>query len=283
MKILLTGSRGFIGTYFIEKYKRKYSIDTFSFQKDKLSGVELSSIETIIHLSALVHQIGGASKEEYYKINVAQTISLAKKAKNECVKHFIFMSTIKVYGEETDLIYKENTICKPKDDYGKSKLQAENELKELEATDFKVSIIRTPIVYGYGVKANIKNLLSLVNKVSVLPFADIDNNRSMVYIGNLCHMIDLICEKKEDGIFLACDDRAISTPVLIKLIAKLMGKKVYLVKIPFLSGIIKILKPNIYNRLFKSLEVNNNKSKNILDFKNLYTKEQGIKYMIEGE
>ncbi|MCF6339835.1 MAG: NAD-dependent epimerase/dehydratase family protein [Sulfurimonas sp.] len=281
--ILLTGSSGFIGTYFKKKYVDKYNINLFSFLNDTLEELDLSAIETIIHLSALVHQMGGATKEEYEKINLKQTIELAKKAKESGVNNFIFMSTVKVYGEETDTVYSENSECNPKDEYGKSKLKAEQELQKLNSDSFKVSIIRTPIVYGYRVKANIKNLISLVSKVPLLPFSDINNRRSMVYIGNLCHLIDIILEKQPNGIFLASDDKSISTTQLIKIIVKELNKKMYLIKIPFFKEILKLLKPSFYKRLYESLEVDNSKTKIFLDFENLYSVEDGIKFMIKGK
>ena len=201
MNMLITGSSGFIGRYFINKYRSKYHIDAFSFQRDDFDALDLNNIDAILHLSALVHQMNGASDEEYEKINVIQTLELANRAKQYGVKHFIFMSTIKVYGEETDHIYTEESKCNPQDAYGVSKLKAEQELKKVEDENFIVSIIRTPVVYGYGVKANIKNLVSLVGKVPVLPFDEIGNKRSMVYIGNLCHLIDAVCEQNKKPLF----------------------------------------------------------------------------------
>jgi len=283
MKVLLTGSSGFIGSYFMKHFQEKYDIKTFSFRKDNLDTLDLANIDAIIHLSALVHQMKGAEKEAYEKINVTQTIDLAKKAKEDGVKHFVFMSTVKVYGEETNNTYKEDTICKPEDDYGKSKLKAENGLQQMEDDTFKVSIVRTPIVYGYGVKANIKNLVNLVSKVPVLPFGDMSNRRSMVYIGNLSHLINEIIEQKKSGVFLASDDAPMSTTKLIELIAQTLGKKVYLVKIPFFETILKLVKPSFHQRLFGSLEVDNSQTKKLLGLKNPYSTEEGIRYMIEGE
>jgi len=281
--ILITGSSGFLGTYFINKYSNSYDINIFSFLNDKLEKLDLNTTSVIIHLSALVHQMGGATKEEYERVNVMQTLELAKKAKKSGVEHFIFMSSIKVYGEESTGIYSELSECHPQDEYGLSKLNAELELHKLEDDSFKVSIVRTPIVYGYGVKANIKNLISLVTKVSVLPFGNINNKRSMVYIGNLCHLVDMIIEKKQGGIFLASDDTPLSTTNLIELIAKELDKKVYLLNIPFFPWLLKKLKPSFYKRLYESLEVDNTKTKEILNLKNPYSVEDGIRYMIRGE
>ena len=288
-KLLITGSNGFVGNYFINKYKNKYEIKTFSFLKDDINSLDCSDIDVVFHLSALVHQMDGASKEEYEKVNVTQTLELAKKAKVSGVKQFVFMSTIKVYGEETSNIYTENTICNPEDEYGKSKLKGEQELLCLSeeglglSDGFKVSIIRTPIIYGYGVKANIKNLVNLVNKVSILPFGKIENKRSMVYIGNLCHLVYETITQEKSGIFLASDDEAISTSRLIELIAKNLDKKIYLVKIPFFESLLKILKPSFHKRLYGSLEVDNSITKEKLNLKNPYSVEEGIKLMVKGE
>ena len=283
MKLLLTGSSGFIGSYFRSHYSDRYDIETFSFFKDDLESLDLTQIDVVVHLSALVHQMDGASKEEYERVNVVQTLELAKKAKTNAKSHFIFMSTVKVYGEETNTAYTEKSNCNPQDDYGKSKLKAELELQKLEDDNFKVSIIRTPIVYGYGVKANIKNLISLVNKVSIMPFGGIENRRSMIYVGNLCHLIDTLIQKQKSGIFLACDDKPISTTRLIQLIVKELDRNIYLIKIPFFGTLLKLLKPAIYKRLYESLEVDNNFTKEVLALKNLYTTEEGIKYTINGE
>ncbi|RXJ69046.1 epimerase [Halarcobacter ebronensis] len=281
--ILITGSNGFVGSYFISKYKNKYDIKTFSFRKDSFDTLKLDDIDVIFHLSALVHQMGGASYDEYVRINVTQTLQLAKKAKDLGVKHFIFMSTVKVYGEETNTLYNEDTICEPEDDYGITKLMAENELIKLEDENFKISIIRTPIVYGYGVKANIKNLVKLVTKVSVLPFANIKNRRSLVYVGNLCHLVDEVISQNKNGIFLASDDEPISTSKLIQLISKALNKRVFLIKIPFFEFLLKLLKPNFHKRLYGSLEIDNTITKKRLSLKNPYETDEGIKFIIEGE
>ncbi len=283
MNLLITGANGFIGSYFIKKYTHKYNINKFSFRSNKLSELDISNTDTIIHLSAIVHQMGGASKEEYEKVNVTQTLKLAQKAKGSGVKHFIFMSTVKVYGEETKVAYCENSECNPQDEYGKSKLKAELELKKLEDDNFKVSIIRTPIVYGYGVKANIKNLINLVEKVSVLPFGGIENRRSMVYVGNLCHLIDVVIDKDKSGIFLSSDDEPLSTTRLIKLISEELDRRVYLIKVPFFETLLKVLKPSFHKRLYESLEINNEQTKKDLEFENLYSTEDGIRFMIQGK
>lgn len=282
-KLLLTGSNGFIGSYFINKYQDKYDIKIFSFLRDDIDSLDCSGIDVVVHLSALVHQMGGATAAEYERVNVTQTTELAQKAKEAGVEQFVFMSSIKVYGEESDGVYDEGSECNPKDEYGKSKLQAEIELEKLQTANFKVSIIRTPIVYGYGVRANIKNLINLVRKAPILPFGKIENRRSMVYVGNLCHLVDEVIAQEKNTIFLASDDRPLSTSNLIELIAKNLDKKVYLIKIPFFETLLKLLKPAFHKRLYGSLEIDNTVTKKILKLKNPYTVENGIKYMINGE
>lgn len=307
MKLLITGSSGFVGSYFINKYKEKYDIRPFSFLKDDMNHLDCSGVDIVFHLAALVHQMGGASAEEYERVNVGQTLELARIAKKAGVKQFVFMSTVKVYGEETGDIYTESSKCHPQDEYGKSKLRAEKELQKLEDDNFKVSIVRTPIVYGYGVKANIKNLVNLVKKVPVLPFGEIENRRSMVYIGNLCYLVDDVigfrvkhgmtsgvkhriteeCHPELDSgsknIFLASDDEPLSTTKLIELIAKNLDKKVYLIKIPFFETLLKLVKPSFHKRLYCSLEIDNALTKERLNLKNPYSVEDGIKLMIHGE
>ena len=283
MRLFITGAGGFVGNYFIKSYADKYEIETFSFLKDDISSLHVSDVDVVVHLSALVHQMGGASASEYERVNITQTLELAKKAKEGGVGQFIFMSTIKVYGEESEIAYTEMLTCKPEDEYGKSKLKAENELLELEDENFKVSIIRTPIVYGYGVKANIKNLVNLVKKVPLLPFGNIKNKRSMVYVGNLCHLIDELIKQKQNGIFLASDDEPLSTTKLIELIAKNLETKVTLIKVPFFETFLKLVKPSFYKRLYGSLEVDNTLTKQKLSLKNPYSVEDGIKFMIKGE
>jgi len=198
------------------------------------------------------------------------------------------MSTVKVYGEETNFVYNEKSVCNPQDEYGKSKLRAEKELIKLNDDSFIVSIIRTPIVYGNNVKANIKNLITLVDKVFILPFANIQNRRSMVYVGNLCHLIDVIIGFRikygmTKNIFLASDDEPLSTTRLIELIAQNFNKKIYLIKIPFFEALVKLLKPSFHKRLYESLEVNNRLTEKKLEFKNLYSVEDGIRFMIKSE
>ena len=283
MRLLLTGANGFVGSYFFNNYSSTYDILKFSFLKDDFESLHIKEIEVVLHLSALVHQMDGASADEYERVNVSNTLKLAKKAKEFGVRQFVFMSTVKVYGEESDEVYTENVTCKPQDEYGKSKLKAETELQKLEDDNFRISIVRTPIVYGYGVKANLKNLMGLVDKVPLLPFGGINNRRSLTYVGNLCALLECIIQKRQRGVFLASDDKALSTTQLIEAIAKVKKRSCWLVTLPFFPELLKWLKPSFYKRLFESLEVDNQETKRLLSFENPYTVEEGIGFMVHGE
>jgi UDP-glucose 4-epimerase len=282
MNILVTGSSGYIGSNFINAFENKYNFFKFSLQENSIDTIDFKNTDIVLHCAALVHQKTEYDYKTYHDINVQYPITLAKKAKGHGVKHFIFISTIAVYGEDTELLT-ENTKCNPITPYGKSKLKAERQLLELSDDNFTVSIVRPPMVYGKSAPGNIEALINLIKKVPILPFSGITNQRSFVYIGNLISFIDRIIEKKVSGIFLASDNTSISTTYLIKYIAKALDKPLYLIQVPLFATFLKIVKPTLYKRLYENLEVNNDITKKTLDYKNPYSTENGIKYMIHGE
>ena len=282
MKILITGASGYLGKNFISNYSNSYAIKTFSLQNMSIDKLDCSNIDTVIHMAALVHQMHGATSDEYQRINVQYTIELAKKAKITGVKQFIFISSLAVYGNVNGVIT-EDTICSPITDYGKSKLDAEIMLQKMEDKDFIISIVRPPMIYGKNAPGNIVSLIKLINTVPILPFAKINNRRNFVYIDNLIHLINTIIDKKKSGIFLASDDDSISTTKLIQLIANKSNKKTYLVKIPFFESLLKLVKPSFHKRLYESLEVDNSITKEKLKLVNPYSTEDGIKLMINNE
>ncbi len=282
MHILVTGASGYIGGSFIEAFKRKYDFSIFSLQENTIDTLNLENIDTILHCAALVHQKTVDDYEKYDAINVKYPIDLAKKAKKSSVKQFVFISTIAVYGDDKKFI-DENSTFKPVTPYGESKLEAEKQLLALHDENFTVSIIRPPMVYGKDAPGNINSLINLIKKVPILPFANIDNRRSFIYIGNLIHFIDNIIEKRGAGIFLVSDDRAVSTTELIKHISKELDKKIYLVNIPFFERLLRVLNPSLHKKLYDSLEVNNSSTKETLKYENTYSIEDGIKAMIDGK
>ena len=277
-RILLTGASGFVGSYFFKNYKKKYLIKKFSFLKDNFNDLELSDIDTIVHCSALVHQMKGAKKKHYFNINVNQTIELAKKAKDSGVKHFIFLSTVKVYGEESKSPYFENSPTNPKDNYAASKLEAEMLISKLETDNFKISVLRSPLIYGNGVKANFLNLIGLVKKTPILPFKDIKNKRSIVFVGNICFVLHKIISLEKPGVFISKDDESLSTSELILMIGESLNKKIFLIKIPFFEKFLKIFLPSFYDRLYGSLFVNNEVSMRKLNIeKSIFSTYDGLK------
>ncbi|MGE4455942.1 MAG: NAD-dependent epimerase/dehydratase family protein [Arcobacteraceae bacterium] len=281
-KLLITGAKGYLGSNFINQYKNKYKFEEFSLLNQKLKDINFDSVDIVLHCAALVHQKIEHSYEKYHDINVDYPVKLAKLAKEHGVKQFVFISTIAVYGEDIQKL-DENTICNPITSYGKSKLEAEKELLKLSDDSFVVSIIRPPMIYGQNAPGNIDSLIKLVKKLPIIPLGGIENKRSFISIQNLCYMIDEIITQQKVGVFLASDDEPLSTTRLIELIAKNLGKKVYLVKIPFFETLLKLLKPSFYKRLYGSLEVDNTITKEKLNLKNPYSVEEGIKLMLSVE
>ncbi|MCG3654149.1 NAD-dependent epimerase/dehydratase family protein [Aliarcobacter butzleri] len=281
-KLLVTGSNGYVGKNFINKYNNQYLFEKFSLLNQNIEDINFNRIDVLLHCAALVHQKEEHSYEKYYEANVEYPVKLAKLAKQNGVKQFVFISTIAVYGEEKEKL-NENTICNPATFYGKSKLEAEKELLKLNDDSFTVSIIRPPMIYGKSAPGNIDSLVKLVKKLAIIPLGNIENKRSFISIQNLCHLVDEIITQEKQGIFLASDDKSLSTSKLIELIAKNLDKKIYLIKIPFFETLLKILKPSFHKRLYGSLEIDNIITKEKLNLKNLYSVEDGIRLMIRGE
>lgn len=282
MKILVTGASGYIGHSFIHYFAKKYDFTTFSLLHDSLDDINFENIDTVLHCAALVHQKINHPYAKYLEVNTSYPVALAKKAKENGVKQFVFLSTIAVYGE-IDGVIKENTACNPTTFYGRSKLEAEKLLHELNDDTFTVSVIRPTMVYGKNAPGNIDSLVKLVKKMPFLPFGKIKNERSFVYIGNLCYLIDTLMQQRQSGVFLASDDNPISTSRLIEQISNALGKKVCLMKIPLFGKVLKMIKPLLHKKLYGNLKVDNSDTKKVLGVQNIYTVEDGIEFMISSE
>ncbi len=282
MNLCITGSSGFIGTNFI-KNGQEFNITEVNLLTHKVEDTDFSGFDCVLHLAALVHQMQGAHEADYMTVNRDLTVDVASKAKAQGVKHFVFMSSAKVFGESTTGRYAwdENSECNPTDPYGKSKLEAEKLLLGLEDEYFKVAVIRSPLVYGAGVKANMYNLVKLVNRFILLPLGGIHNCRSFVYAGNLVALLKHIINKQSSGIFIAGDRESLSTTRLIQIIAKASNRKIILITIPSLAmKLLHVLKPTIADRLFGSLELNNTTTNTKLNFYPPFTVEEGIGEMV---
>jgi nucleoside-diphosphate-sugar epimerase len=283
-KILITGTDSFVGKNFIQ-YSSYKNIDTISLFKNKPEDIDFEKYEVVIHLVAIVHQTISIPEEDYFRINKDLCLRVAENAKKAGIKQFIFLSTVKVYGKfiRGSKPWTEDSECYPDDSYGKSKYEAEKSLKELEDKDFIVSVLRTPLVYGEGVRANMLSIMKLISVSHILPFKDLHNRRNFTSAENLVAFIDRIIKIRASGTFIAMDDDAISTSQLVKLIARYLGRKIILFKLP--DFIIKtgiFLFPNIFDRLYGSFEMDNSKTLKILDFKPPITINEGIKKMVES-
>ncbi|MCX6254225.1 MAG: NAD-dependent epimerase/dehydratase family protein, partial [Bacteroidia bacterium] len=201
-KILITGSNSFVGTNF-RKFSQYKEIDEISLFNNNPEDIDFSRYDVVLHLAAIVHQSKKIPESEYFNVNRDLCLRIAENAKKAGIKQFVFLSTLKVYGDfvpDLDL-RNENSRCFPNDAYGKSKYEAEIGLKKFEDVNFTVSIIRTPLVYGEGVRANMLSIIKLVDSFPLLPFGKISNKRNFTYIENLVGFIDRIIEKKASGTF----------------------------------------------------------------------------------
>lgn len=239
-KILITGANSYIGTsfekYMNENYPSAYSIDTVDMINGNWREKNFSGYDSVFHVAGIAHSDNSKISEEkeklYYKVNTDLTIETAKKAKAEGVKQFVFMSSAIVYGESAPIgkekIITKDTPMSPVNCYGDSKVQAENGLSQLEDETFKVVVLRPPMIYGKGSKGNYPVLSKFAKKLPVFPY--IHNQRSMLYIENLCEFIHLIIKNDETGIFWPQNSEYSNTSELVQMIASINAKNIVLIK-----------------------------------------------------
>src|SRR4030043_647629 len=186
IRILITGKNSFVGKNF-QKLSKFKNVNEVSLIESRPEDIDFENYDVVIHLVAIVHQARSIPSEEYFRINRDLCVKVAKIAKEAHVKQFIFLSTVKVYGQfgPGSEPWNEYSECYPDDSYGKSKYEAEMDLRKLEDDDFVVSIIRTPLVYGEGIRANMLNIIKLVKSSYVLPFKDVRNLRCFTSAENL--------------------------------------------------------------------------------------------------
>ncbi|WP_106640323.1 NAD-dependent epimerase/dehydratase family protein [Allosphingosinicella vermicomposti] len=251
-KILITGSKGYIGTSvakWLSRHENAYDVDMISVRDGAWRDLKLGEYDAVLHAAAVVHT-RKEKREEFYAINRDLTIELAKKAKLEGVKHYIFLSTMAVYGIEEGHISL-GQIPAPKTPYATSKYQAEIELRSIEGDNFAVSIIRPPMIYGPSCPGNYKKLSSIVRCTNIFP--DIPNERSMLYIDNLCEFLRIVISEKMGGTLFPQNSQYVSTSELVSLIARASGRSIHLSR-PLgrlLSPIVKM--PGPLRKAFGSL------------------------------
>jgi UDP-glucose 4-epimerase len=282
-KVLITGSNSFVGNNF-RKYSKCRDVEEISLLDNKPEEINFDKYDVVLHVAAIVHQSDKISDDEYFRVNRDLCLRVAEASKKAGVKQFVFLSTLKVYGEfvKPNELRNENSECFPDDAYGKSKYAAETGLKKIEDSDFTVSIVRTPLVYGEGVKANMLNLVKLVETLPVLPFDKIANRRNFSFAENLVGFIDRIIEMEASGVFIAMDELSVSTTSLIKYISNSLGKKTYLFKLPDICFKIgRVFVPRAIDRLCGSAEFDNSRTKEILNFTPHFSTEEGINKMVK--
>lgn len=235
MRVLVTGKGSYIGEHI------KAHLESFGFSVDEVDTISddwekicYSQYDSIIHVAAIVHNNAKkASEELFYKVNTELPVCIAKIAKNSGVKQFIFLSTMGVYGREktlstTESVIEDNTPLKAVGMYGKSKLEAEERLKELEDDNFRIAIVRPPNVYGPGCRGNYIQLFKkLALKLYFCPYAFTNIRQSMLYIDNLSELIHLIVLNGSNGVFLPQDDAIPSTVDIIRIIRESFGKRTH--------------------------------------------------------
>jgi UDP-glucose 4-epimerase len=302
--ILLTGGSGFLGGALLNaliykkvrclgRKKPSRLLDSSFYQSeinaDTGFNLALKDTNVIIHCAARVHVMNDSSSEpleEFREINTYGTLNLAQQAAVGGVKRFIFISSIKVNGESTDLglPFKPDDNFIPTDAYGLSKYEAEVGLwKIAEATGMEVVIIRPPLVYGSGVKANFASMIKWVNKGLPLPLGGIkENKRSLVSVDNLVDLIITCIDHPNaaNQTFLVSDDNDVSTSQLLADMATALDVPNRLLPIPsawFTVAAKLIGKPAISQRLCGSLQVDISKTKELLGWKPLYSSAECMK------
>jgi len=313
-KICITGANGFIGKSlckalnssgnFIRGFVRNSDLNKNFSEIEYIAVGDISSkinwkehlkgYECIVHCAGKTLEMNNRNFDFYHAANVEATKNLAVQAAEAGVKRFVFLSTIKVNGENTDKIdgkkvFLNNDLPNPQDAYAISKFEAEKVLWEISSkTGMEVVVVRLPLVYGYSVKGNLAKLMKIVQSGILLPFSVVQNHRSMIGMDNLLDLlikcIDL--PKASGKTFLASDGEDLSTPGLIKLIASSMGRKASLFPVPlfllkFLGSIFG--RREEINRLVGSLRIDNSYTKETLNWTPPLSVEEGIRRMVQDK
>lgn len=251
----------------------------------------LADCHAVIHLAGRVHQMREASVDPtalYRKVNIEATAALARAAARTGVRRFVFVSTIKVNGEFTSLRpFRSDDIPQPSDAYAQSKWEAELILQEIcSATEMELVIVRPPLVYGPGVRANFLTLMKLVHSGMPLPFGAVHNLRSLVAVENLVDFL-LLCacsQAAASHTFLVSDQDDISTPDLIRMIANAMNRPAHLLPVPasWLSTIAAMIgKKEAAARILASLQVDTSLAKHLLNWTPVFSIDQSVRRAVQ--
>lgn len=255
--ILITGANSYVGVSFekwISQWPDKYHVDTIDMIDGSWREKSFAGYDAVFHVAGIAHVSADPSKKDlYYKINRDLAIETAEKAKKDGAKHFIFMSSMIIYGSDEPVgqekIITKDTQPAPSDFYGDSKLQADLAIQQLADENFAVSIMRPPVIYGPGCKGNFPKLLKLAKYAFIFP--DIDNRRSMVYIDNFCECVRQIIDETKGGIFFPQNEEYVSTKDVIIRARKITGHGTLVLPCPK-SISRQLSKKQIFNKAFGS-------------------------------
>lgn len=253
----------------------------------------LTGVDTVVHLAARVHVMDDSSRDplaEFRRVNVTGTLNLARQAAASGAKRFIFLSTVKVNGEASQpgCPFTEQDLPAPRDAYSISKHEAEQCLRQVAAeSGMAVTIIRPPLVYGFGVKANFQSMMRWINRGLPLPLGAINNLRSLVGVDNLVDFI-LTCmdhPAAANQIFLVADGEDLSTTELLLRVGRALGKPARL--IPVSAGLLQLGaallgKQTIAQRLCESLQVDISLARELLGWTPLISVDEGLRRATEG-
>lgn len=239
-KILITGANSYIGTsfekYIKDNFSRDYQVDTVDMIDGTWREKSFSGYDSVFHVAGIAHSDNGKisrEKEKLYRsINTDLTIECAKKAKSDGVKQFIFMSSAIVYGNPVFIgkqkVIKTEIQVNPANCYGDSKLQAEKALLLMIDENFKICILRPPMIYGKGSKGNYPKLAKIALKLSFFPY--VENQRSMLYIGNLVEFVRLMVKNEENGVFFPQNSEYTNVSIMMQKISEAHGRRLKLLK-----------------------------------------------------
>lgn len=240
-KVLITGAHSYIGESFESYAKTKYSsnfeIDTIDMINGSWRTKSFSDYDVVFHVAGIAHaDVGKASedtKKKYYAVNTDLAIDVAKKAKVDGVSQFVFMSSMIVYGDSMEVgnkkVITRYTKPQPSNYYGDSKWQADKGVRTLADDLFQVTVLRPPMIYGKGSKGNYPVLAKYAKWMPIFP--DVDNERSMLHIDNICEFLCKIMLIGRGGVFIPQNAEYTKTSQMVKEIASVSGKKIWESKI----------------------------------------------------
>ncbi|RJG46604.1 NAD-dependent epimerase/dehydratase family protein [Mesorhizobium sp. DCY119] len=312
LSVGVTGASGFVGRALVRQIAETKNSCTAAYRGSAPSGLPpqvrpaivgdlsretdwssfLQGLDVVIHAAARVHILNDRSGDpltEYRRVNVEGTLALARQAAAAGVKRFVFLSTIKVNGEESapGQAFRASDRPQPSDPYAISKLEAETGLVELGARQgMEIVIVRPPLVYGPGVKANFLNMMRWVDRGVPLPLGAVNNRRTLVALPNLVDLV-LLCTQHPDAagkVILAGDGEDLSTSDLLRRLYAIMGRSNRLISVPpgMLSALAGLLgKGEIARRLCGSLRMDVEETRRLLGWTPPVSVDEGLRQTVE--